>query len=109
MFSYYGRPFEAVSGRIGSAWKKLRELGGVLLGKQGLSLKQRGKIYQSCVRPVLLYCRETCELTVADGLRLRKVQQRMIRTKCWVKLVDRVSSDVLRERLCVADGGHFGT
>ena len=44
----------AVSVRIDSAWKKFMELGGVLVRKQGLSLNQRGKIYQSCVRPVLL-------------------------------------------------------
>ena len=29
-----------MSARIGSAWKKFRELSGVLVGKQGLSLKQ---------------------------------------------------------------------
>ena len=52
MISCYGGASEAVSARIGSAWKKLRELSGVLLRKQGLSLKQRGKIYQCCARPV---------------------------------------------------------
>ena len=36
---------EAVSARIGSAWKKFRELSGVLVRKQGLSLMQWGKIY----------------------------------------------------------------
>ena len=44
MFSSYGGVSEAVSARIGSAWKKFRELVGVLVGKQGFSLKQRGKI-----------------------------------------------------------------
>ena len=29
-----------MSARIGSAWKKFRELNAVLVGKQGLSLKQ---------------------------------------------------------------------
>ena len=43
----------------------------MLLGKQGLSLKQRGKIYQCRVRPVLLYRCETWELNVADEARLR--------------------------------------
>ena len=28
------------------------ELSGLLVGKQGLSLKQQGKIYQYCVRPL---------------------------------------------------------
>ena len=49
------------SARISSAWKKFRELSGVLVVKQGLSLKQRGKIYQCFVRLVWLYCCETWE------------------------------------------------
>ena len=40
MISCYGGASEAESARIGSAWKKFRELNGVLVGKQGLSLKQ---------------------------------------------------------------------
>ena len=90
---------EAVSARIGSAWKKFRELSGVLVGKQGLSLK--GKIYQCCVRPVLLYCCETWELTFADEARLHGVGHQMIRMICGVRLVDRVSTDVLCDRVGV--------
>ena len=92
---------EAVSERIGSVWKKFTELSGVLVGKQGLSLKQRGKIYQCCVRPVLLYCCEARELTVADEAQLRGVEHRMIRM-CGMRLVDRVSTDVLRDGVGVA-------
>ena len=40
MISCYGGASEAVSARIGSVWEKVRELSGVLFGKQGLSLKQ---------------------------------------------------------------------
>ena len=47
MFSSYGEASEVVKARSGSPWKKFRELGGVLIGKQDLSLKQR---------VVLLYC-----------------------------------------------------
>ena len=54
---------------------QFRELCDALVGKQGLSLKQRGKIYQCCVRPILLYCCETWELTVADEARLRGVER----------------------------------
>ena len=71
MFNNYREAFQAVSGRIGSAWKKFRKLSRVFVGKQGLSLKQRGKIYQPCVRSVLLHCSKTWELTAADELRLR--------------------------------------
>ena len=102
MISCYGGASEAVSARIDSARKKFRELSGVLVGKQGLCSKQRGKIYQCCVRPVLLYCCETWELTVADEARLRGVDCRMIRMMCGVRLVDRISTDVLRDRVGVA-------
>ena len=101
MINCYGRASEAVSARIGSEWKKFRELSAVLVGKQGLSLKQRGKIYQCCIRPVLLHCCETWELTVADEARLRGVERQMIRMMCGVKLIYRVSTYVLRDRVGV--------
>ena len=47
-----------MSARIGCERRKFRELSGVLVGKQGLSLKQQGKICQCYVRPVSLYCCE---------------------------------------------------
>ena len=47
MISCYGGASEAVTAIIGSAWKKSRKLSNVLVGKQGLSLKQGG-IYQCC-------------------------------------------------------------
>ena len=98
MISCYGGASEAVSARIGSAWKKFRELSGVLVGKQGLSFKQQSKIYQCCVRPVLLYCCEMWKLTVADEARLHGVESHMIRM-CEVSLADRVLTDV-----CGCDG-----
>ena len=39
MISYYEGRSEALTARIGSAWKKFKELSGVLFGKHGLSLK----------------------------------------------------------------------
>ena len=99
--SCYGGASEAVSARIDSAWKKFRELSGVSAGKQGLSLKQQGKIYRCCVRPILLYCCETWELNVVDEARLRGVEHRMIGMMCGVRLVDRVSTDVLCDRMGV--------
>ena len=101
IISCYGGALEAVSARNGSAWKKLRELSGVLVGKQGLPLKKQGEIYQCCVRPVLLYCCETWELTVVDEARLRGVEHHTIKMMCGVRLVDRVLTDVLRDRVNV--------
>ena len=84
IISCYEGATETVSARIVSSWKKSREFSSVLVGKQGLSLKQQGKIYQCCVRPVLSYCCATWELTVADQARLRVVERRMIMIKCGV-------------------------
>ena len=67
-----------MSARIGSKWNKFGELSGMLVGKQRLYLKQQGKIYVCCVRPVLLYCCETWELTVADEVRLPRVEHGVI-------------------------------
>ena len=39
------------------------------------------------------------ELTIADEARLRRVEQRMTRMICGERLVDRVSTDVLRDRV----------
>ena len=53
---------------------KFRKLSGMLVRKQGLSLKQVGKIYVCYVRPVLLYCCATLELTVANEVTLHRVE-----------------------------------
>ena len=67
---------ETVSARIDSAW-----------------------LY--CVRHVLLYCYETWELAVVDEVRLHGEEARMIRTLCGVRLVERLSTNVLRDRVGV--------
>ena len=41
------------------------------------------------------------ELTVADEAKLHGVEHRMIRMMCGVRLVDRVSTDVLQDRVGV--------
>ena len=78
----------------------MEELSGALARKRSLSLKQWGKIYQCCVRPVLLYCFERWELSVADEARLPGVERRMIRT-CRVRQFDRVLTDILHDKVGV--------
>ena len=92
---------EVASARIGSAWRKFRELSAVLGGKHGLPLKQWGRIYQCCVRPVLLHCCETWEITVVDEAMLCGVERCMIKIICGERLVNRVSTDAFRDRVGV--------
>ena len=89
-----------MSATIGGARKKFSELSGVLLGKQGLSLKQRGNIYQYFAR-IFLCCCETLELTVADEARLHGVESRIIKMMCSMRLVNRVSTDVFWDRVSI--------
>ena len=86
---------------VGGVWKKFRELSGVLVRKQRLFSKQLGNIYQCFVRPVFLYRCEMWDLTVVGETRLCGLEHHMIRMMCVVKLVDRVSNDVLRDRVGV--------
>ena len=74
----------------------------MLFRKWGLSLKQQGKIYQCFVRPVLLYCCKIWELTVTDEARLHGVERCMIRMMCWMRLVDRVLTEVLPDGVGLA-------
>ena len=55
-------------------------------------MKQRGKIYQCYVRPVLLYRCETWEPTVADKVRLLGVKPQISMT-CGVRFVNRVLTE----------------
>ena len=57
----YGGAFEAVSAKIGSAWKKFRELSGVLIRKQGRFISV--VLDQFC-----------CTVVKHDNLRLRMRQ-----------------------------------
>ena len=103
MVSCYGGASEAVIARIGSVWNKSRELSGVLVWRQGLSLKQRGKVYQCFYRPVLLYCSETWELTVAAEAKLRGVRRRMIRGNGGSKSKQKLLTPVSRENWIKTD------
>ena len=62
-------------------WKKFTELSGMLVGQQGLTLQQQGKIYQCCIRPGLYYCCETWELLLWIS---KVVEHRIIRVMCRV-------------------------
>ena len=100
MISCHGGASKAVITRIGNVWKNVRELIRVVVGKQGLSLKKWGMIYISVMYYIIfvvLYCCETWELIAADEAQLHQVEHQLM-TICGVKLVDRLSTDVLRDK-----------
>ena len=104
-YCYLGDTIEAGGGveaalrsRIKKAWSKFRELGPILMRK-GMSLKVKGKVYNTCVRSTLLYGSETWAVKVEQEQRLQRTEMQMVRWMCGAKLRDRVSSEELRNRL----------
>ena len=89
----------AINERIKKAWFAFHNHGGVLLGKRGLSMKQRSFIYCACVRPVMTYSCETWTLKLEHKRRLLSTERRMARMMCGVTLLDRIPSDSILSRL----------
>ena len=93
-----GGCFDATTARIKSAWKKFRELLPILTNR-GISLKTRGSIFSSAVRRILLHASETWAVTVEDCNRLLRTDNAMIRWICSTRLIQKISTSQLRERL----------
>ena len=88
----------AVTARTRFSWAKFRECGELLYGKR-FSLKMKGRVYKSCVRPVMLYGSETWCLKENEMAILRRTERAMVRAMCGVKLRDRRNTEDLREML----------
>ena len=72
------RGHTAVSNRIGCSWGKFSELGHTLKNRY-ISIKQRLRLFESCITPTLLYSLDTCPLTCADLERIDTTQRKMLR------------------------------
>ena len=77
----------AVTTRVKTAWKKIRELLPVLTSSH-LSYKTHGHVYSSCVRSALLHASETWPLTKLNLQRLQRNVRAMVRQICSVKPED---------------------
>ena len=63
---------DSVTARIKSGWNKFRELL-PLLASRGLPLVSKGKVFQACVRSVMLYGSETWPVKEEDIKRLEEM------------------------------------
>ena len=93
--------FDAITARIKSAWKKFRELLPILTNKS-ISLKSRGRVFQSAIRGVLLHASVTWALTKEDSNRLIRNDNAMIRWICSTRVIDRIPTETLRARLGIS-------
>ena len=63
----------------------------------------KGRVFEACVRSVVLYGSETWAVKEEDLTRLERNDMRMVRWMCGVTLKDRKSSEELRDRLGLAN------
>ena len=87
-----------VCARIRGAWNRFRQMVGVL-GARDISLKLRGRLYDSCVRSTMLYGSETWVMKKETESKIVRNENQMLRWMCRVKLLDKVSCGELRNRL----------
>ena len=92
----------AILKRIQTGWLKFRELSGLLIGK-GMSLKSKGIIYTTCIRPVMLYGSETWPTKVEDISKIQRSEMRMLRWMAGVRLSERKSNECVRSMLAIDD------
>ena len=81
----------AIKSRTAAAWRKWRDISGLLTNKS-VPLTNRGGVYSSCVRSVLLYGAETWSLTKKQEEHIQACDRRMLRYMAGVSLSDRVPS-----------------
>ena len=102
MLSQEGGCEHAILKRIQTGWLKFRELSGLLIGK-GMSLKSKGIIYTTCIRPVMLYSSETWATKIEDIRKMQRSEMRMLRWMTGVSLSERKSNECVRSTLAIDD------
>ena len=83
--------------RVAKAWSKWRELSGVICDKK-VPTKLKILIYQSVIRPTLLYGCETWPMSVKDERRTATTEMTMVRWAMGVGLLEhRRNEEILEE------------
>ena len=80
------------------------ELSGLLIGK-GMSLKSKGILYSTCIRPAMLYGSETWPTKIEDISKMQRSKIRMLRWMVGVSLSERQSNECVRSMLAIDNIG----
>ena len=91
-----------VTARTRIGYIKFRECGEFLYGRK-FSFKITGRIYQSCVRPAMLYGSEMWCLRKNEMAILRRTERSLMRAMCGIKLIEKRRSQELRNLLNLKD------
>ena len=102
MLSQEGGCEHAILKRIQTGWLKFRDLSRLLIGK-GMSLKSKGIIYTTCIRPAILYGSETWPTKIEEIKKIQRSEMRMLRWMTGVSLSERKSNECVRNMLAIDD------
>ena len=91
---------EASRTRVRGAWGQFKEFAS-LLTRRGIPLKQKGKVYRTCVQSVMVYASETWAVKAEEEQRMERNENVMLRWMCGVTLKDKIPTVELRRRLGV--------
>ena len=80
------------------AWQKFRELSSILTAKY-VSLKLKGRVYDTCVRSAMLFGSETWAMKDEQEARFERTEMRMVRWMSEVSLREKKTSAELRARM----------
>ena len=83
----------ALTARMRIGWIQFTECGELLYGRK-FSLKMKGRIYQSCVRLVMLYGSETWCLR-KNKMAILRNEKAMTRARYGVKLIEKRSQELM--------------
>ena len=80
-----------MTARTRCRWAKVRDCSELLQGRR-FSLKLKGSLYMSYVRPAILHGSEAWCLTKREMRILRRTERSMVRVMCGLQLKDRKGS-----------------
>ena len=70
-----------------------------------MSLKSKGIIYTTCIRPAILYGSETWSTKIEDIRKIQRSEMRMLRWMTGVSLSERKSNEWVRNMLAIDNIG----
>ena len=95
-----GQGKEEVLIRIDNARSAFLQLKSVLWSRAEISLKTKVRIYETAIRPILLYGSETWPVRVEDIRKLETFDHWCLRTILRIRWRDHVSNHTVRQRCC---------
>uniref|UniRef100_A0A8D9FDT2 Endonuclease-reverse transcriptase n=1 Tax=Cacopsylla melanoneura TaxID=428564 RepID=A0A8D9FDT2_9HEMI len=91
-----------ITHRVNAGWMNWKRMTGVLCDKR-MSLKIKGKIYKTVVRPAMLHGAETWAVKKVQEKRLEVAEMKMLRWSCGVTKLDRIRNEVIRGKIKVTE------